>query len=271
MRDYEIFGIILMVGALFQAACIAQNKIEIGSVEPDKLSEMSAETDSKDKTPVLVELFTSEGCSSCPSADRALAFLEKEQPTYGAEVITLALHVNYWDYLGWKDPFATELFTQRQTIYGQKFGLSSVYTPQMVVDGSVEFTGSDLAKAQKAIGEARKSRKADIELSVSGDSLKVVVSAIPDHKDASVYLAITEDNLATDVRRGENSGKKLDHMSVVRELRSLGMIKPEESTFTSETTISKNPAWKSENVKLIVFVQENVSRRIFGVKRLIAK
>jgi hypothetical protein len=138
----------------------------------------------------------------------------------------------------------------------------------MVVDGSFEFTGSDLSKAQKAIGEARKLKKADIEASVSEGNIKLNITNIPEHKDASVYLAVTEDNLASEVRRGENSGKKLDHMSVVRELKTLGMLKPSENSFAIESAIPNLEKMKRENYKIVIFIQENVSRKILGAKKI---
>ncbi len=115
----------------------------------------------KRKSPVLVELFTSEGCSSCPPADRVLAQLETEQPNKNAEIITLALHVDYWDNLGWKDKFSSALYSQRQSVYGQALKLNQVYTPQMVVDGQKQFVGSNLSEANKAITESAKIRKGE--------------------------------------------------------------------------------------------------------------
>src|SRR5215203_5351918 len=101
------------------------------------------------RRPVLVELFTSEGCSSCPPADKNLAFLENQQPVPQAEIITLAFHVDYWDRLGWKDRFSSPLFSRRQEIYSQALKLDSSYTPQMIVNGESQFVGSDSGKAAK--------------------------------------------------------------------------------------------------------------------------
>lgn len=157
--------------------------------------------------PVLVELFTSEGCSSCPPADRVLTQLEKEQPNPNAEIITLALHVDYWDSLSWKDEYSSAMFSQRQTVYGQKFQLGSIYTPQMVVDGQTQFVGSNLETANKAITDNAKNAKATIELANADNNLKIKISDAPKHENATVFLAITEDNLASNVRGGENSGK----------------------------------------------------------------
>lgn len=216
------------------------------------------------KQTVLVELFTSEGCSSCPPADRALAFLQKEQPNSAAEIITLAFHVDYWNNLGWKDEFSSPLFTQRQQFYARKFRLDSAYTPQMVIDGSYEFIGSNLGKAQKSISEVAKLAKAKIKLEKNEADLKVKISDIPPNNEATVYLAIAEDNLVSDVKRGENSGNKLEHISVVRELKILGKLAPNSQSFEIEQLIKLDERWKKENLKLVVFIQENKNRQILG-------
>src|SRR5215204_4808968 len=122
---------------------------------------------------VLVELFTSEGCSSCPPADRNLTFLEKQQPVTKADVITLAFHVDYWDRLGWKDRFSSPLYSRRQEIYAQALKLDSNYTPQMIVDGRREFVGSDSGRASKEIEEAIETPKAKIDITAEGSQLKV--------------------------------------------------------------------------------------------------
>lgn len=223
----------------------------------------------KEKTPVLVELFTSEGCASCPPADKTLALLEKEQPSADAEIITLSLHVDYWNNLGWKDEFSSALFSQRQAIYGQKFRINAIYTPQMIVDGTRQFVGNNLNEAQKAISESARTPKANIELSGAADGkLKVKISEIPAHENASIYLAIAEDNLSSNVRRGENGGRTLEHASVVRELKPLGRILPPDKNFSVEITPEIQTNWKRENLKAVVFVQENQSRKILGVNRL---
>jgi hypothetical protein len=148
--------------------------------------------------------------------------------------------------------------------------MPDVYTPQMVIDGSVQFTGSDSNRATKEILEAAKSPKAAIELlPVDGaDKLKVKISGLPEHENATVFLAIAEDNLATNVRRGENSGKTLEHVSVVRELKSIGNVAAQEKSFETETVFQTQPGWKKENLKLVVFVQGNQNRKIYGASRI---
>ncbi|HEX6125164.1 MAG TPA: DUF1223 domain-containing protein [Pyrinomonadaceae bacterium] len=217
------------------------------------------------RQPVLVELFTSEGCSSCPPADRNLAFLESQQPVAKAEIITLAFHVDYWDRLGWKDRFSSPLYSRRQEIYSQVFKLNSNYTPQMVVDGRAEFVGSDSGRASKEVQNAVDSAKARIEISAQEGRLTVKVVGVPRHMDATVYAAIAEDGIRTRVERGENSGKTLEHVSVVRELKTLGMLPADKNEFDAAADLPTPADSKPDNLKVVVFVQENQGRKIIGV------
>lgn len=248
---------------LLLAACSLQ-KVESQNKFQENLPQSQNET-----IPVLVELFTSEGCSSCPAADRALAFLEKEQPYPQAEVITLALHVDYWNRLGWTDEFSSPLFSQRQEYYAEKFKLGSVYTPQMVVDGGTEFTGSNLGAAAKAIMESAKTPKAKIDVTAKNEKVELKIFELPKHSDSTVFLAIAEDKLSSNVKRGENAGQTLEHISVVRELKAIGQITPDHNSYETRYEFGLNPKWKRENLKLVIFVQENESRRIYGLAKVL--
>jgi len=150
----------------------------------------------------------------------------------------------------------------------QKLKLDSAYTPQMIVDGRAQFTGSDLGKAAKAITEAAKLQKAKIEITRNEDKITVKISDLPEHETSNIFLAIAEDNLVSNVARGENSGKTLEHQSVVRELKSIGTLKPQGKTAEVETILTFSQGWKKERLKIIVFVQENESRKILGVGRI---
>jgi hypothetical protein len=258
-------SVILFLACVLFAACSMQ-KVESQKLIEDQKTKTENQTA---KQPVLVELFTSEGCSSCPPADRALAFLEKEQPYPQVEIITLALHVDYWNYLGWKDEFSTRLFTQRQELYAEKLKIDSSYTPQMIVDGKTQFVGSDSGKAAAAITEAAKVQKGKIEIVKNNDKLTVKITDLPVHENSNVFLAFAEDNLVSNVARGENSGKKLEHQSVVRELKSIGTLNPQDKSAEIETILQFNQNWKRENLKIVVFVQENDSRKILGVGRIV--
>ena len=221
------------------------------------------------KSFVLVELYTSEGCPTCPPADANLARLEKEQPVADTEIITLALHVDYWNSLSWKDIYSSPLFSRRQQIYSQALKINQSYTPQMIVDGQTEFSGNNMAKAQKAILDAAKTNKATIEITPSATDYKIKISDIPAHENATVFLAITEDNVASNRKSGLKSDAKIEHISVVRELKSLGMLTAQQSSLELETALQIQPIWKKENLKLVVFVQENASRKILGTGRII--
>lgn len=239
------------------------------TVESQKVSDVQKiESGTVNKQPVLVELFTSEGCSSCPPADKNLAFLEREQPSTQAEIITLALHVDYWDYLGWKDEFSSPLYNQRQESYGKKFKLDSIYTPQMVVDGETEFVGNEPGKSVNTIIKAAQAQKANVEISRLGDKLKIKITDFPVHADSKVYLAVAEDNLSNKIKRGENSGQKLQHISVARELKSIGTIDAKTNEFEMETSLMIQPKWDVKNLKIIVFAQENASLRIWALSRI---
>jgi hypothetical protein len=198
-----------------------------------------------------------------------LAKLQTEQPVKNAEIITLAFHVDYWNYLGWRDEFSSAEYSRRQSGYSRAFKLGSIYTPQMVVDGKYEFTGSGYSKALTEIGKAANENKGEVKLKVQEEllnpSVKVYISGLNLKEDSEVLLAVAEDNLSTSVKRGENGGKKLNHISVVRNLVPLGNIAVGDKTFETEKTVQLNPNWDKKNLKLVVFVQNKNSKNIAAV------
>jgi hypothetical protein len=216
-------------------------------------------------SPILVELFTSEGCSSCPPADALLQSLEKH-----ADVIVLGQHVDYWDRLGWKDRFSSAAATRRQQQYGQALGVESIYTPQMVVDGREAFVGSDDRAAHRAIGTALSAPHAIVSIAVERpgvDRLDVSASAsdlpaISRGDRAEFVLAVTESGLRSDVRAGENKGRVLPHTAVVREMRAIGEASGGQRRARSEITVA--PGWQPDQLRIVVFVQERASRRVLG-------
>jgi hypothetical protein len=236
---------------------------------------LAASREEGGRTPVLVELFTSEGCSNCPPADALLARLEKTQPIAGAQIIALKEHVDYWNHLGWRDPYSSVQFSQRQSAYADSFRSDQVYTPQMIVDGRTQFVGSGERNARQAIAQAARAPKATVHLEWKQDPaaagaipLEVRVDSIGQATSgdlAEVYLAITEDYLHSDVLRGENAGSKFDHFAVVRELKRIGNADPRAATaFAAQPVVTVAVGWKRENLRAVVFVQESRSRRILA-------
>ena len=221
------------------------------------------------RAPVIVELFTSEGCSSCPPAEALLARLERTQPVSGARVIALEEHVDYWDRLGWKDPFSSEAATARQNDYSSALGGQGIYTPQMIVDGRTEFVGSSDRDALRAIQASSQSPKPSVQLTWSaGDILQINVGALAGTArgdDLQVFLVVAENMLHTDVKRGENAGRALEHNGVVRQLSLLSKISSPLSGFTSTATVRAARDWNRDHLRAVVFVQERHSRHIIAV------
>jgi hypothetical protein len=218
-----------------------------------------------DKQPIVVELFTSEGCSSCPPADGVLRQLVHDQPVPGAEVLGLELHVDYWNYLGWVDPFSSEAFTARQRAYADALGQRGVYTPQLVVDGTKQCVGSDAATARALIAADAREPKATVRVSKSGDKVSIAVSDLPAKAEpADVWLAITEADLVTAVPRGENSGARLAHGPVVRVLRRVGTMATRDPLEIRDIAVDLKPEWRRDHLRAVAFVQPRASLRILG-------
>jgi hypothetical protein len=209
------------------------------------------------RTPVLVELFTSEGCSSCPPADNALARLAQKQPVEGVELIALGFHVDYWDYLGWKDPYSSAEYSDRQRRYALDGDENRVYTPQMVVDGTRSFVGGeDEARAQVAIAAQRPKVPLRVTARVEGEAVVVRVrtEAAP-AQGLELWAVLAEEGLSTEVKRGENAGRKLSHAAVVRTLVTLPAPKAAEGGFVSEARLKLAPGWKREKLRAVAVLQ----------------
>lgn len=268
LRNLRMKPAILLFTIIFSLmACTAQ-KVESQKSETQKeaaTKDQKPKTENRQKDFVLVELFTSEGCSSCPPADKVLARLEAEQPVENVEIIPLALHVDYWNYLGWRDEFSSAAYSARQNGYAEKFKLDSIYTPQMVVDGAKQFTGSQFETAVNSIKETAKTKKSAVEMAIENNNLKIEISDLPAHDVAYVWFVITEDNLETNVKRGENSGRKLPHTAVVREMKLLDRLAENAKTFSVTHNFTIQPAWQKKNLNLIVFVQGQNSKQIYAV------
>jgi hypothetical protein len=272
--------VVLIVLAVAISALNARRQRERNAAA--RLDAASAEASAKHegrRAPVVVELFTSEGCSSCPPADALLARLERDQPVGDAEIIVLAQHVDYWNELGWTDPYSSHEASERQSEYAGAFGKDGVYTPQMVIDGRTEFPGGNSNKALDAIAQAAREPKAEVAL-VRSDSqesangalrLSVRVLKLPkltDGDTADVMLAVTESGLSSDVQRGENAGHKLAHVGVVRKLAKIGSVSASDAPFKAEPTVALDKGWRRENMRAVVFLQEHTSLRVVGAVSL---
>ena len=221
---------------------------------------------------VIVELFTSEGCSSCPPADALLKELSEQQKMNGVQIVALEEHVDYWNHLGWKDPYSAAEFSQRQSDYAQVFGTDGVYTPQMVVDGQSELVGSRSAAAREAIQKAANQPKAEIVLGAGANSspgkpaFEVQIKSLGGvsvRGEAELWIAVTEKGLQTDVKAGENSGETLKHAAVVRSLRKIDTLH-DPAGYDRQIQVAVDPGWKKENLAVAVFLAEKSSRKIIG-------
>ena len=222
--------------------------------------------------PILVELFTSEGCSDCPPADAFLKALDAAQPIPGAQLIVLEEHVDYWDDQGWRDPFSSHTLTLRQSEYVDRLHVKNgPYTPQMVVDGSEAFVGSDRAQAGRAFVKEVPVPKITVQISALGVEggkalAHVEIGAVP--SKAEVFVAIALDHAQSQVLRGENGGRQLEHVAVVERLTSIGKVKKGEP-FSKDVAIKIDHAEK--DYRLITFVQEADEGKVLGAAAARAK
>jgi hypothetical protein len=224
--------------------------------------------DSSVRRPVLVELFTSEGCSSCPPADELLARLDAQQLVPGAQVIVLSEHVTYWNQEGWRDPYSLDTLTDRQQQYGNMFSLPSIYTPQAVVDGAAQVTGSDGPALGRAIAKAAATPALDLAIEDAGWSagavhFKVRVGA--GHESSGTLMAaLAEDSAESQVKRGENAGRTLRHVAVVRVMKDMGKGALDGRPLELKAPNADQSAQQGP-MRLVVFVADRRSGRVLGV------
>lgn len=221
--------------------------------------------------PVLIELFTSEGCSSCPPADAWLLQMDKSQPVTGAQLIVLSEHVDYWNHDGWKDPYSSSLVTERQGDYAHTFRLDSPYTPQVVVNGTVNLQLSDSQQIRQTFQQAATASPIPVTItSVRIDPgnpeivrAQVVVDSSSAERTADIYAALALDHAESQVLHGENGGKHLTHTSVVEQLAKIGKIE-KGKTFGRSLELKLKPGTDPKNTRLIVFVQESGPGKVLG-------
>ena len=220
------------------------------------------------RTPILMELFTSEGCSSCPPVDTWVARMDAAQPVAGAEIIVLSEHVDYWDHDGWKDPFSSAAITERQQAYVHNLGLSDVYTPQIILDGAAELKPADSQQTSQSLTRAAGTPMIPVRLS----SAAVAAGSLTGHieaegsgakKNADVFVAVAIDKTLTDVLAGENNGKKLENIAVVKEMVKVGKLEKGKS-FDEPFTVKLWPDADPANLRVIAFVQESGPGKVIG-------
>ena len=229
---------------------------------------------------VLLELFTSEGCSSCPPADRLLEQLAGGELVADVEIVPLSFHVDYWNHLGWRDPYSRADFSRRQERYSAVLS-SHVFTPQLVVDGNEQLLGSDRREALAAIARAAKRPQASVEVERVVDpqapprkaAWKVAIDAGSlAQRPSSTYLfvAVTEDGLASSVARGENAGRTLQHVGVVRALKPLGRVWLDQSgKATHDVTIELESSWRADRLHVVAWVAEGPNGPVLGSARVL--
>jgi len=224
-------------------------------------------------TPVLIELFTSEGCSSCPPADDLLRTLVETQPIPGVEVIALSEHVEYWNGLGWRDPFSAPTFTERQTAYqGAVFRSSPIYTPQLVIDGTQECIGSDRTAVRQAVLRAARAAKAALHVEIDpgrGERTAATIdvqipSTVLRKGVADVMVAVVQNGLVSAVARGENRGRTLRHDGVVRHIERVGTIEADANVGSFTATVPVDRSRDSTQIRIVAFVQERAGRAVIG-------
>lgn len=221
--------------------------------------------------PVLVELFTSEGCSSCPPADEFVQKLDTLQPVPGAQLIVLSEHVDYWDHDGWKDPSSSHALTERQGSYVHALGLKEAYTPQVIVDGDSEMRINDAQQVEKVFQQAVTAQKLPVRIgTVSIDQVNagllkahVEVDANPDKHNADVYVAIALDHLESQVLHGENGGRHLTHVAVVQQITKVGRLE-KGRPFAADVQLKVKPGTELNELRIVAFVQTPGPGKLLG-------
>jgi hypothetical protein len=222
-------------------------------------------------TPILIELFTSEGCSSCPPADAFLKQLDRAQPIPGAQAIVLSEHVDYWNRDGWTDPYSSSALTARQDAYVRAFAEDSAYTPQLIVNGEKELQLASQAQVAKTLLQAAKAQQLPVTiggLSIEGNSPSVLRAHIDadgsaSRHNADVWAVLALDHAESQVTRGENGGRRLEHAAVALDLIRVGKLE-KGKPFSQDFSTKLKPGLDQKNLRLIVFVQESGPGDVLG-------
>jgi hypothetical protein len=230
----------------------------------------AATTKNGTPSPVLIELFTSEGCSDCPPAEKFVQYLDQAQPIPEAQLIVLSEHITYFNHANWIDPYSSQQLTDRQYAYTHVLGLTEVFTPQMLVDGKQELWGKSSQQVEDVLHRAAADPSVPVQIdSVSLDPkasilrTHIAVDGTSARHNADIYAAVALDHATSNVLGGENRGKSLDHVAVVEALDKVGKLK-KGKPFNGDVAIKLNPKFPAENLRLVVFVQESGVGKIDG-------
>jgi hypothetical protein len=271
VKPYQLLGFCVFSGLAAVLFCIRLTE----RMPKAQAARQSAAPAVNRKTPVLLELFTSEGCSSCPPADTLLARLDHDQPVPNADIIVLSEHVDYWNRLGWQDRFSSPEMTQRQRDYQESFKLDDSYTPQAIVNGSTQFVGNDERGIRRAIEHATdtsaiplqlasvKVHRNEVTFDLTGD-----LPATSDH--AEVYAALVDPVATTAVHAGENNGRTLHHAGVARAFGRVGNLGRTNASGLRTFSIGVNqsgqfsPLTSVNGMRLVVFVQKKSFGPVLG-------
>jgi len=260
-KSMKILAVLLLAAASVTALAVFTSR-----AHAPRHSDLAAR-----RNPVLVELFTSEGCSSCPPADALLQKLDSSQPVDGADLIVLSEHVDYWDSEAWKDRYSSHAYTERQEAYATRLGLNTVYTPQMVIDGRIELVGSEEPQVLRALGSAARVEKIAMALSSvrpeGSDTLALhlVVSPLPGSaasESANVLVALARESAVSLVGGGENSGATLRHIAILRSLTRVGGIS--KSAGLSQDFKLKLDGENPRDLRIVAIVQDAPIGRVWG-------
>jgi hypothetical protein len=251
--NYKILSFtILIVATTAIIACFGFDK---------KSKEKKQNTNMVAKGFAVVELFTSEGCSSCPPADEAVAeLLAKNSP----EVFILTYHVDYWNRLGWKDEFSKAEYSARQNLYARYLSLDGIYTPQAIVNGTNQFVGSNESKLNSAVGKSlQDNQKSNIEVTAQKVGNTVTVNYdIAGNDEVILNVALVQPNAFTKVKRGENGGRILKHVNIVRELKT------SEAKGSGKVIIAISPELIGLPLQVIAYTQSNKSFKVMGADQV---
>lgn len=246
---------------LFALALIQLVRAQAAQPAPSKPAEAS---------PVLIELFTSEGCSSCPPADIILQRLDDLQPIAGAQLIVLSEHVTYWDHDGWKDPNSSQALTDRQSAYEIQLGEKESFTPQFVIDGTREVMIDHIDKMEGVLQAAKDEPRiavsiGDVKLDPADPTVvrAHIETGANEVHNAEVFVAVALNHVESQVLKGENGGKHLVHVAVVQQLTRVGKLSKGKS-FSQDVQLKVKSGTDPKNIRLVAFVQESGPGKLLG-------